>query len=103
MPPVGDALINLGRCAGDGLIQPGGRVSRAVLFGRCRRHPKFTSRSTKQAGERLQAIADAARRFASANAPDMPSAGDLVSVLHATIASRWRVVTRDVTDNVALR
>jgi putative ABC transport system permease protein len=102
-------MINLADVPATGLIQPGSRVSRAVLFaGDMGDVERFRDdlRSRKQPGERLQAIADASPqiRASSDRAGRFLSLASLVSVLLAAIAvamAARRYATRHL-DSVAL-
>jgi putative ABC transport system permease protein len=102
-------LINLADVPATGLIQPGSRVSRAVLFsGGTADVAEFREslEQSKQPGERLQAIGDASPQIrASADrAGRFLSLASLVSVLLAAIAVAMaaRRYARRHLDNVAL-
>jgi putative ABC transport system permease protein len=102
-------MINLADVPATGLIQPGSRVSRAVLFaGDLGEIVEFRGHleAIKSAGERLQAVADASPqiRASSDRAGRFLSLASLVSVLLSAIAvalSARRYATRHL-DNVAL-
>ncbi len=102
-------LINIEDVAATRLIQPGSRVSRAVLFaGEPADVQEFRDwlQAHKQPGERLQAIADASPQIRSSadRAGRFLSLASLVSVLLASIAvamSARRYARRHL-DNVAL-
>jgi len=102
-------MINLGDVPATELIQPGSRVSRAVLFagesGDVARFREYL-RSNKQTGERLQAIEDASPqiRASSDRAGRFLSLASLVSVLLAAVAvamAARRYASRHL-DSVAL-
>jgi putative ABC transport system permease protein len=102
-------MINLADVPATELIQPGSRVSRAVLFagdaGDVERFREYL-RTRKQPGERLQAIADASPqiRASSDRAGRFLSLASLVSVLLSAIAvamAARRYATRHL-DSVAL-
>jgi len=102
-------MINLADVPATELIQPGSRVSRAVLFagdtGDVERFREYL-RPRKQPGERLQAIADASPqiRASSDRAGRFLSLASLVSVLLSAIAvamAARRYATRHL-DSVAL-
>ena len=102
-------MINLADVPATELIQPGSRVSRAVLFsGESADITEFRTwlASSKQPGERLQAIADASPqiRASSDRAGRFLSLASLVSVLLSAIAvamAARRYAARHL-DNVAL-
>ena len=102
-------MINLADVPATGLIQPGSRVSRAVLFaGDARDVRAFRDdvRERKKAGERLQAIEDASPqiRASSDRAGRFLSLASLVSVLLSAVAvamAARRYATRHL-DSVAL-
>jgi putative ABC transport system permease protein len=102
-------MINLGDVPATELIQPGSRVSRAVLFageaGDVSRLREYL-RSNKKTGERLQAIEDASPqiRASSDRAGRFLSLASLVSVLLAAVAvamAARRYASRHL-DSVAL-
>ena len=102
-------MINLADVPATGLIQPGSRVSRAVLFAGDARDVatlrKFLA-ADKQPGERLQAIEDASPqiRASSDRAGRFLSLASLVSVLLSAVAvamAARRYATRHL-DSVAL-
>jgi putative ABC transport system permease protein len=102
-------MINLADVPATELIQPGSRVSRAVLFAGDARDittlRKFLA-AAKQPGERLQAIADASPqiRASSDRAGRFLSLASLVSVLLSAVAvamAARRYATRHL-DSVAL-
>jgi putative ABC transport system permease protein len=102
-------MINLADVPATELIQPGSRVSRALLFagdsGDVENFREYL-RGAKQPGERLQAIADASPqiRASSDRAGRFLSLASLVSVLLAAIAvamAARRYATRHL-DSVAL-
>jgi putative ABC transport system permease protein len=102
-------MINLGDVPATELIQPGSRVSRAVLFageaGDVARLREYL-RSNKKTGERLQAIEDASPqiRASSDRAGRFLSLASLVSVLLAAVAvamAARRYASRHL-DSVAL-
>jgi len=102
-------MINLADVPATELIQPGSRVSRAVLFagdpGDVEGFREYL-REAKQPGERLQAIADASPqiRASSDRAGRFLSLASLVSVLLAAVAvamAARRYATRHL-DSVAL-
>ena len=102
-------MINLADVPATELIQPGSRVSRAVLFagdpGDVERFREYL-REAKQPGERLQAIADASPqiRASSDRAGRFLSLASLVSVLLAAVAvamAARRYASRHL-DSVAL-
>ncbi|RPH58052.1 MAG: FtsX-like permease family protein, partial [Burkholderiales bacterium] len=102
-------MINLADVPATGLIQPGSRVSRAVLFAGDSRDVatlrKFLT-AGKQPGERLQAIEDASPqiRASSDRAGRFLSLASLVSVLLSAVAvamAARRYATRHL-DSVAL-
>jgi putative ABC transport system permease protein len=102
-------LINLADVPATGLIQPGSRVSRAVLFaGSTAEVAEFREslEQRKKPGERLQAIADASPQIRSSadRAGRFLSLASLVSVLLAAIAVAMaaRRYARRHLDNVAL-
>jgi putative ABC transport system permease protein len=102
-------MINLADVPATGLIQPGSRVSRAVLFaGDARDVRAFRDdvRERKKPGERLQAIEDASPqiRASSDRAGRFLSLASLVSVLLSSVAvamAARRYATRHL-DSVAL-
>ncbi len=102
-------LINLADVEATGLIQPGSRVSRAVLFagdaGEVREFRAWLE-ANKRKGERLQAVADASPqiRASSERAGRFLSLASLVSVLLSAIAVAMaaRRFARRHLDNVAL-
>ena len=102
-------MINLADVPATGLIQPGSRVSRAVLFaGDARDVRAFREylQERKQPGERLQAIEDASPqiRASSDRAGRFLSLASLVSVLLSAVAvamAARRYATRHL-DSVAL-
>lgn len=102
-------LINLADVEATGLIQPGSRVSRAVLFagdaGEVREFKSWLE-ANKRKGERLQAVADASPqiRASSERAGRFLSLASLVSVLLSAIAVAMaaRRYARRHLDNVAL-
>jgi len=102
-------MINLGDVPATELIQPGSRVSRAVLFageaGDVARFREYLS-ANKKTGERLQAIEDASPqiRASSDRAGRFLSLASLVSVLLAAVAvamAARRYASRHL-DSVAL-
>jgi putative ABC transport system permease protein len=102
-------MINLADVPATGLIQPGSRVSRAVLFAGDTRDVSTLRRflaAAKQPGERLQAIEDASPqiRASSDRAGRFLSLASLVSVLLSAVAvamAARRYATRHL-DSVAL-
>lgn len=102
-------LINMGDVPETGLIQPGSRVSRAVLFaGRPRDIEAFRAHlaQVKQAGERMQAVADASPQIRASveRSGRFLSLASLASVLLSAIAvamAARRYATRHL-DSVAL-
>jgi putative ABC transport system permease protein len=102
-------LINMADIPGTELIQPGSRVSRAVLFaGAPREVENFREylKRTKKDGERLQSVADASPqiRASSDRAGRFLSLASMVSVLLAAIAvaTAARRYARRHLDHVAL-
>lgn len=102
-------LINLADVEATGLIQPGSRVNRAVLFagdpGTVSRFREYLE-ANRHKGERLQAVADASPqiRASSDRAGRFLSLASLVSVLLSAIAVAMaaRRYARRHLDNVAL-
>lgn len=102
-------MINLADVEATGLIQPGSRVSRAVLFaGNPSDVQEFRTwlEANQRKGERLQAVADASPqiRASSERASRFLSLASLVSVLLSAIAVAMaaRRYARRHLDNVAL-
>jgi putative ABC transport system permease protein len=102
-------LVNMADVPATGLIQPGSRVSRAVLFaGDPRDVERFRAYldASKKKGERLQSVADASPqiRASSDRAGRFLSLASLVSVLLSAIAVAMaaRRYARRHLDNVAL-